>query len=80
MKKRKKGVKTLYSCGVDWQHEIGEASDLEGKMPLYSSIKALKKARQCWEECGIVELELKLKTWVEPQNLFGSIKKGVKDA
>ena len=35
--------KTLYCCGVDFQHEIGEASDLEGSMPLYSSVKELKE-------------------------------------
>lgn len=33
----------LYACGVDWQCEIGEASDLEGKMPLYSSISFCKR-------------------------------------
>lgn len=70
MRKNKKGVKIVYACGVDWQHEINEAPDLEGKMPLFSSIKELKKHRQCWDECGIVEIELTLKKWVEPQNLF----------
>lgn len=33
-------TKTFYACGVDWDHEMGEASDLEGKMPLYSSLPA----------------------------------------
>jgi len=65
----------LYACGVDYQHEIGHASDLEGNMPLYSSVKALKRTRKCWEECGIVELELSLSKWVEPQDLFGKLKK-----
>jgi hypothetical protein len=55
-----------YVCGVDFQHEIGECNDVK----LFSSIKALKKARTCWKECGIVELEIKIKKWVEPQNLF----------
>lgn len=62
--------KKLYACGIDWQCEIGEAPDLEGKMPLYSSIEELKKARPCWEECGIVELEIKLNSWIETQDLL----------
>lgn len=60
----------LYACGVDWQYEIGEAPDLEGRMPLYSSVEELKKARPCWKNCGIVELEISLVSWPEPQNLF----------
>jgi hypothetical protein len=67
----KKVSKKSYVCGVDWQHEIGECNDVK----LFSSIKALKKARTCWEECGIVELEIKVKKWVEPQNLFKNINK-----
>jgi len=66
MAKKAQTIK-LYTCGVDWQHEIGQASDLEGKMPLYSTIEDLKRKRTCWKECGIVEVELKLKKWVEPQ-------------
>ena len=63
--------KKSYVCGVDWQQEIGECNDIK----LYSSVKALKKARTCWEECGIVELEIKVKKWVEPQDLFKPNKK-----
>jgi hypothetical protein len=65
-------MKKLYSCGIDWQCEIGEAPDLEGKMPLYSTIEELKENRTCWKECGIVELSIKLNRWVEPQNLIGT--------
>ena len=64
----KKGKKS-YVCGVDWQHEIGECNDVT----LYSSIKALKKARSCWPQCGIVELEIKVKKWVEPQDFSKTI-------
>lgn len=62
--------KIVYTCGVDWQHEIGEASYLEGKMPLYSSVKELKKKRTCWKSCGIVKLKIQLAEWIEPQNLL----------
>lgn len=67
-----KGIKILYCCGVDWQHEICEAPDLEGSMPLYSSVEELKNDRTCWKSCGIVKLEAKLLDWVEPQKLFAS--------
>ncbi len=60
----------LYACGVDWQHEIGEAGDLEGKMPLYSSIEELKAQRTCWAECGIVVLELTEAEWAVAQDLM----------
>jgi hypothetical protein len=63
-------TKTFYACGVDWDHEMGEASDLEGKMPLYSSIEELKEHRSCWTQCGIVEIKLELSKWVKPPNPF----------
>lgn len=65
----------MYCCGVDWQHEIGEAPDLEGKIPLYSSIEKLKAKRTCWEECGILEIELKPKKWIVKQDLFKNVDK-----
>jgi hypothetical protein len=61
----KRVSKKSYVCGVDWQHEIEECNDVK----LYSSVKALKKARSCWEECGIVELDIRVKKWIYPQNL-----------
>lgn len=54
-----------YLCGVDFQHEAGESSDYP---LLYNSPEALKKDRVCWEQCGIVQVELKLVKWVELQN------------
>ena len=74
----KKVSKKSYVCGVDWQHEIGEGPN---DIKLYSSLKVLKKERTCWKECGIVELDIRVKKWVEPQimNLFKNInKKGEK--
>lgn len=56
----------VYVCGVDWQHEIGEASDVK----MYASVADLKRSRTCWKSCGIVELEVKLSKWIEPQDLF----------
>lgn len=53
--------KTLYTCGVDWQHEIGSTST-----EFYESIEELKAQRGCWKRCGIVEVKMSA-TWVEPQ-------------
>jgi len=63
----------LYACGVDWQHEIGpdNCSDLEGKMPLYTSIESIEHHRKCTDQCGIVKLELTEVEWVKVQNLMG---------
>jgi hypothetical protein len=65
-------MRKMYACGVDWQQEIGEAPDLEGKVPLYSSIQELTSKRSCWTECGIVEIQLTLNHWVVVQNLSKS--------
>jgi hypothetical protein len=62
-------MRKMYACGVDWQQEIGEAPDLEGKIPLYSSIQELMNKRSCWTECGIVEIQLSMNHWVVAQNL-----------
>lgn len=62
--------KVLYCCGTDWQHEICEADDLEGKVPLFSSVEKLKANKKCWAECGIVELKVDLIKWVEPEKLI----------
>jgi hypothetical protein len=60
----------LYACGSDWQLEIGNADTVQGRMPLYSSIEELKAFRTCWEECGIVVLELTEAEWAVAQNFM----------
>ncbi len=70
---KKKSI-TLYSCGVDFQHEIGEAFDLEGSQPLYSTVEELKEKRTCWKSCGIVELKLTEVKWIEKQDLWKKFK------
>jgi hypothetical protein len=54
-----------YMCGVDFQHELGEVLD---STPVYASVKALKEQRKCWKTCGIVEVEVKITQWIEPQD------------
>ena len=63
---------TVYTCGVDYQHELGEAYPFT---EVYPSIEALKEQRNCWENCGIVELEITLVKWVEPQDLWKGFEK-----
>lgn len=65
---------TLYLCGVDWQHELGEAAD---GTKVYPSLQALKKYRTCWDECGVVKVSVTFEDieWVEPQDLLGKNKK-----
>lgn len=53
----------VFTCGVDYQYELGETICIT-----YASIESLKKNCTCWKECGIVELEVTLVKWVEPQN------------
>ena len=58
-------MKIGYMCGVDFQHELGEAHD---PTPIYASIKALKQYRKCWVQCGIVKVEVKIKKWIVEQD------------
>jgi hypothetical protein len=51
----------VYVDGVDYEHEIGEASDGN---KIFPSIKALQENNRCWEGCGVVKCELVFKEWV----------------
>ena len=59
---------TLYLCGVDWQHELGEAAD---GTTFYPNLESLKHYRKCWEECGVIKVKVTFDDieWVEPQRL-----------
>jgi hypothetical protein len=61
-----------YMCGIDWQHELCEVPD--GTM-VFGSVKMLKAVRNCTDECGIVEVEVRLVKWVKKQDLFKNVKK-----
>jgi len=41
-------------CGNDWAEELGAPGGGEA----YESIEDLKENKSCWEECGIVELDI----------------------
>jgi hypothetical protein len=44
---------TGYMCQIDWDHEIGHASDGN---KVYPTVEALKREHKSWEDCGIVEV------------------------
>jgi hypothetical protein len=54
--------------GIDWQEHL--SSDANGT-PLFPSEKSLHAGRTCIASggCGIVEVEVRLIRWVEPQDL-----------
>lgn len=43
----------IYMCGVDYRHEMDRGSARN-----FDSVDELKTYSECWEECGIVEVEL----------------------
>lgn len=49
----------VYACGVAWQVEMGDTDVL-----VYRSPEAVVTHRGCAEECGVVELEVRLVRWV----------------
>ncbi len=55
----------MYMCGIDYQCELEN-----DYVKLYVSQKELKRDKVCWEECGIVEVELDISNvkWIEPQD------------
>lgn len=56
--------KTFVLCGAAWDCEVGQ--DAMGKT-FYPSEKALKTYYDCWPECGLIEVEVRMvRTLVEP--------------
>ena len=55
-----------YMCTIDFEDELGRAS---GGNIVYPSIKDLKEHHTCWEECGIVEVEVSFVKTIVEQNL-----------
>lgn len=56
--------------GIDWQHHLD--GDVGGTT-LYPDVEACHDGKTCIKDggCGLVEVEVRLIRWVEPQNLFG---------
>lgn len=60
-------TRIAYMCGVDFQHHLGE--DV-WPTKTYASVEALKASNKCWPQCGIVEVQVRVKSWVEPQDFL----------
>ena len=53
--------------GIDWQHHLD--ADMGGT-ELFPNEQSLRAAKTCLSGgCGVVEVEVRLIRWVEPQNL-----------
>lgn len=46
-------MKKYYLCGVAFQHELGETDEIG----IYDVLEELKRNHDCWDKCGIVEIE-----------------------
>jgi hypothetical protein len=45
-----------YICGTDYEHEIDHPT--QPSLDYFDSLAALKAAKTCWPQCGVVWLEL----------------------
>ena len=59
-----------YMCKVDFECELGMA---DGGNRVFPSVENLKKHRKCYDQCGIVEVEVSFKSVVEPSNFWGDV-------
>ena len=55
-----------YMCMIDWQHEIGAASDGN---KVYPSIEDLRRDHTMFEQCGVVEVRISFSKIMIPQDL-----------
>lgn len=60
------GPVTGYMCLIDWECELGAACD---GTCVYPSEADLRACRSCVEECGIVEVEVRIRRVVHPGTL-----------
>lgn len=51
-----------YMCRIDWECEIG--ASMRGTR-IYPSLEDLRRERSCVADCGIVEVEVRIKRLVE---------------
>jgi len=53
--------KIVYIDGVDFEHELGEAS---GGVRVYPSLKDAQEENVCWDSCGLVKCKVTFLEWV----------------
>jgi len=68
-------VRVGYMDKVDFDYELGNA---KGGNKVFPSIKDLKENKPCIEECGIVEVEIKLRQVVQETDFSERIEKALK--
>ena len=68
----KNGIIVVYMDKVDFDHELGAAL---GGNEVFPSIEDLKNNKPCTQQCGIVEVEIKLKKVIRESDFSESIKK-----
>lgn len=51
-----------YMCLTDYWHELGEADD---GSKVYASVEDLRRERKCVAQCGIAEVEVRLRQIVQ---------------
>ena len=59
-------TRTGYMCGVDFQHHLENDAR---PVKVYADEWTLRRMRPCVAECGIVEVEIKVVRWVQPQKI-----------
>lgn len=57
-------TKKVYMCGTHWNTHLGLLT-----VTTYNTIEGLKSNEPDWSESGIVEVDLNLVKWIEPQDL-----------
>lgn len=60
-----------YMCKIDWDHELGHAM---GGNTIYPCIKDLRRCHPMCDECGIVEVEVKLSKVIDHGDIFKNVK------
>ena len=56
-------MKIGYMCST--AYDLDFCKDNADHVELYGSVEALKENCECWEECGIVQVEIKKKDIIE---------------
>jgi len=49
---------TGYMCRTALETDLGMCPDRPRPVEVYGTVEALKAGKMCWEDCGIVEVEI----------------------
>lgn len=51
-----------FMCGTAWKHDMKRKA---GGVPIYKTIHDFEDSHACSEECGLVEVEVRMVRWVK---------------